>query len=124
MNMDERIRFDMDPDQVHALAYIVASDAWTQSFEPFLRGMERGAINDWLDPSNERRVEKPDEYLRTLVVLIRAFLAFPEHILEQYEREQQAAQDAQRVEEHYEERVSSGRYGSFGGANPDEDNAL
>lgn len=119
------LNISLDKLDLNALAFICASDAWVQTFVPFLEGMERSALNDLVDPSEERESKKPTEFLQAQVVIIRAFLAFPEYLLEEHRREAEAAEEGQKIEDHYAERVADGRYGPFGGANPNEDdNAL
>lgn len=119
------LNITLDRDNLHALAYICASDAWVQTFVPFLEGMERSALNDLVDPTEERESKRPTAFLQAQVVIIRAFLSFPEYILEEHRREAEAAEEGQKVEDHYAERVADGQYGPFGGATPnEEDNAL
>lgn len=113
------IAIDLSHEQIGNLAFIVNSPAYLTFYRPFLVGMLRSFYNDLGDPTGQRKWEKPDDYLRGGIAVVKALLNFPEQVLAE-EREQAEREAAGRTpEEQYEKRAETGPVGP--GYSEDED---
>jgi hypothetical protein len=102
---------ELNDTDLNHLAYLVNSPAYLEFFEPYLQAMERGLLNDLISPASERKNEKPDDYLRGGIMVIRAILEAPRWVLErEAERLRQEAEIKNDVQ-FYDERAQAGSYG-------------
>lgn len=86
---------NMSDEEIGQLAYIVRSPAWENFFDPMLRGIVENICALLLDPSQERKDKRPDDFLRGQAVLVRNFLELPHTVIEEARmREQQQQRDA------------------------------
>jgi hypothetical protein len=105
--MDERMKPTLTDDQANHLAYITASPAWTETLVPLLREMERNFQED-LIAVPATRPDRSDDYLRSGILFVRAFLDYPQLMLEEHIN-REAAEKAQHSEqEYYERRADAG----------------
>lgn len=98
---------ELDDIQAGNLAYIIHSPAWVDTFEPMLRAIEKGYLEDLL-AAPEIRPDKPDGYLRAGVLLVRSILELPTLLLEEKHNTDEADQQQQTEDEHYANRAQTG----------------
>jgi hypothetical protein len=99
-------RSNLTEDQLGHLAYILASPAWLDYFEPMLRSIEKGYVEDLL-AAPDTRPDKSDDYLRAGVLLVRSIIDLPKLQIDDY-RDRKNADAMQRTEdEEYAERAAN-----------------
>ena len=106
--------FSLDTQDVEYIRFLVWSEAWQKFFQPMLQNMERQATGMLLDPSENRKRERPDDSLRGAIITIRAILNFPHQILAEADADAEEVNRIAREREMYEERGRVGHYYPFG----------
>lgn len=98
---------ELDDTQAGNLAYIIHSPAWIDTFEPMLRAIEKGYLEDLLS-APDIRPDKPDGYLRAGVLLVRSILELPVLLLEEKRNTDEADQQQKTEDEEYQDRADAG----------------
>lgn len=111
---DSPINVELTHEQLGALAFLVNSQAYVEVYRPFLIGMLRGFHADLADPSQQRRWNKPDDYLRGGILVVQALLNFPEQTLDEARQAEEATNRERSVEQQYQDRVDAGHIGPMG----------
>jgi hypothetical protein len=78
----------LDEQTLGCVEYVLASPAYADVFEPYLRGIRDTLSQRLLDPSKDRKEEHPDDFLRGGIVCIDGLLSFFRQIVTetQFER--------------------------------------
>lgn len=106
-------------DQVGHLAYIVNSPSWLDFFEPTLTEMMNGVHAQLADPSLTRKNNRPDDFLRGQLIVIRNFLEIPHFIIAEARERQDTARKAEEEVSHYSGRAQTGQMAPMGFREPD-----
>lgn len=71
----------MDEQALGCVEYVLNSPAYSEVFEPYLRGVRNTLNQRLLNPSKERKEEHPDDFLRGGIIAIDGLLMFFAHII-------------------------------------------
>ena len=106
--------FSLDKQDIEMLRYLVWSDAWAKFFEPLLRNIEKGLIDQLLNPSIERKNERSDECIRGSVHTIRAILNFPAQVIQEADAEAEEENKRTQEQRSLQARASHGFHNPHG----------
>lgn len=106
--------FDASTIDMEALRFVFYAPAYQDVFVPFLRGIERGLSEQLLDPTQERKWAKNDDYLRGGIICIRALLTMPEQLIDDEDHTNEQEAMLKRIDANYQERADSGHIGPMG----------
>jgi hypothetical protein len=101
----------LDENSAGNLEYILRSPAYTEYYEPLLKALERDLTLDIIDPGGQRKFNKPDDYLRGGILIIKALLEGPELALKDYHERRLDEQKALAAETKYADRAAAGSIG-------------
>lgn len=104
----------LDSDKVGHLAYIVNSPSWVDFFEPTLREMMASTMAALADPTIDRKNNRPDDFLRGQIVVIRNFLEIPHYIIADAREREDTARAVAKEKNHYAERAATGTMAPMG----------
>jgi len=104
--MDFQTIFDvksLEDNELGHLEYIINSPSYSQVFEPYLQRMRNSLNLLLLSPSQERKDQYPDDFIRGGIIIIDGLLKFCKQLVEETEIERIArAQQALPEEEMYQ----------------------
>jgi len=93
-NSDGKANVEGYPSEVvEAVRYIYASQAWVDFFEPRLRDIRQTMLELLADPSQARKDDKSDDYIRGCIATIQHFLDLPQSLVSDADA-QAASRDA------------------------------
>jgi len=105
---------DLTTEQIDALAYLINSPSYLDVFEPMMIGLERSMIESLINPTQARKWDKSDDYLRGGILVLRALRNFPRAAVGDA-RDRQFAEDQKRTDEQkYVDRADAGGIGPLG----------
>lgn len=106
--------FDINGQNLEELRYLVWSQAWRGFFEPLLRNLEVQLTNELLDPTEERRARRPDDYLRGAIYVTRNLLNLPAQAIQEADVEAEEENKRREEERLLRARAAHGFHNPFG----------
>ena len=100
--MAEKGSVQIYPSTIEAIRILVTSVAWEEFFVPSLQAMKSEWTARLMDPSESRKKEYPDDYIRGCFATIDLFLNAPKVLIDeadaQKEREEAAREDVESLQ--------------------------
>lgn len=106
--------FNVETANLEELRFIVWSQAWRGFFEPMLRNLETQLTEELLSPSEERRVRRPDDYIRGAIYVTRNLLNLPTQALQEADAEAEEENKRREEERLLQARASHGFHNPYG----------
>lgn len=105
------LELDKSVETIDNLRSLLAHPAWTDFFVPTLISTRDAAIQQLLDPSEVRKQDYPDNYLRAQVEILNALMNVGPRAISEYDADQLLIKQANEWEEGTEIRADLGRVG-------------
>jgi hypothetical protein len=112
----------LDGQQLGMIEYVLNSNAYTDTFKPYLQSIRETLSQRLLDPSKDRKEEHPDDFLRGGIVAVDGLLNFFDRIVAETQMDRIArAMGDLTPEQQYQHDREQGKHVPVLGANePDE----
>lgn len=101
----------LTPGAIEAVRVLLYTTAWTEFFVPALTSMKENWALLLMDPSDRRKSEYPDDYIRGCFATIDAFLKLPEQLVAEHDQQKEQLEREQAAMEEYRVRARLGSVG-------------
>ena len=101
--------FEQSQATVEAVRRLLNDEAWQKFFVPVLAATRGAAIEQLLDPSQKRRADTPDDFLRAQVQVIDAILTVPRTFVDSWDADRAQQQQTSEMQDRYETIAEQGR---------------